>query len=245
MKDRLKKAFSDAPCHEENIIRTIRISEKAFAESRSRMSYFEFLYTQLRFIHKRWWILQAVLLLSTGFLLQWMERDFGIRRCLGIAAPLFAVLILPELWKNRSFDAMEIEGTTFYTLRQIYAARITLFAGMDVLLISFFYASASANAVISLWELTTEFLLPFCISCCICLHCLYHDRSGSEIVPLFLCFVWASVWLLIVLDDRIYSKISALGWSLLLAAAISFLAYSILRGQKSIQTQWEAKPIWN
>lgn len=245
MRDQLKNAFADAPCHEEKIMQTIVISENALAENRCRMTYYEFLYSQLRFVQKRWWVLQAILLLSTGVLLQWLESDFGIRRCLGIAAPLFAVLILPELWKNRSFEAMEIEGATLYTLRQIYAARITLFAGVDVLLISLFYAGTSANAVASYWELTTQFLFPFCVSCCICLYCLYHYRTGSEILPLFLCSVWASIWLLIFLDDRVYNKVSVFGWVLLLAASISFMGYSIFRGQKGIQKQWEAKPIWN
>lgn len=241
MKERLKNAFAAAPRREEKIMQTIMVSENALAESRCRMSYFEFLHSQLRFIQKRWWVLQAMLLLSTGFLLQWMESDFAIRRCLGIAAPLFAVLILPELWRNRSFEAMEIESATLYTLRQIYAARITLFAGVDILLISTFFAGAS----VSLWELAIQFLFPFCVSCCICLFCLYYYRIGSEIIPLFLCFVWASIWLLIVLDDRVYNEISAIGWAALLAASVSFLGYCILGGQRAIQKQWEAKPIWN
>ncbi len=33
---------------------------------------------------------------------------------MGILAPSFVILILPELWKNRSNGAMEVEGATFF-----------------------------------------------------------------------------------------------------------------------------------
>lgn len=245
MEKRLKEAFSDIPCRENRILKTIAVSQAAFADSTCRMTYFEFLYAQLQFIRKRWWVIQALLLMSTGILLQWMETSFGIRRCLGTAAPLFAVLVLPELWKNRSCDAVEVEGTTLYTLRQIYAARLTLFAGMDVLLLSLFLIGTCANMTISLWELAIEFLLPFCVTCCICLFCLYNCRIGSEVLPLFLCFLWALLWLMVIMDDRIFTNISACGWGMMLAGAILFLGYCTIHGQEQLQKQWEAKPIWN
>lgn len=245
MKEKLKNAFADAPCREEKIQQAIAASSDALQDSNLRMSYFEFLYSQLPFIQKRWWAIQALLLLSTGILLQWMDSSFGIRRCLGIAAPLFAVLILPELWKNRSYEATEVESATYFTLRQIYAARMTLFAGMDVLLLSFFLIGTSANMPITIWELAIQFVFPFCVSCCICLHCLYNCRTGSEVLPLFLCFVWAGIWLLIILDDRIFNQVSAISWGIMLAASNLFMGYCILHGQKQLQKQWEAKPIWN
>lgn len=245
MKERLKNAFADAPCREEKIQQTIAASTAALLENNRRISYFEFLHSQLPFIQKRWWAVQAVLLLTTGILLQWMDSSFGIRRCLGIAAPLFAVLILPELWKNRSYEATEVESATYFTLRQIYAARMTLFAGMDVLLLSFFLIGTSANMPITIWELAIQFVFPFCVSCCICLFCLYNCRTGSEVLPLFLCFIWAGIWLLIILDDRIFNQVSALGWGMMLAASVLFMGYCILRGQKQLQKQWEAKTIWN
>lgn len=245
MKEKLKKAFADAPCREEKIQQTIAASALALPDSTRRMSYFEFLHSQLPFIQKRWWAIQAVLLMTTGILLQWMDSSFGIRRCLGIAAPLFAVLILPELWKNRSYEATEVESATYFTLRQIYAARLTLFAGMDVLLLSLFLVSTSTNMPITIWELAIQFVFPFCVSCCICLFCLYNCRTGSEVLPLFLCFIWAGIWLLIILDDRIFNQVSALGWGMLLAASVLFMGYCILRGQKQLQKQWEVKPIWN
>mgnify|MGYP006990195710 CR=1 FL=1 len=49
------------------------------------------------------------------------------QRILGVVASLFIILIIPELWKNQTYQSMEIEATSYYSLRQIYAARMSLF----------------------------------------------------------------------------------------------------------------------
>ena len=141
----MKKQFPfDIPCDEAKIQDTIAVSKAAFlaGESEQMVSHAEFLYHQSKFIKKRWWFLQGLLLAFVCLFLCHMETDYLIRRALGLAGPLFVILILPELWKNRNFDAMEVECTTYYTIRSIYAARLTLFAGVDLLLLSAFFAVA-------------------------------------------------------------------------------------------------------
>lgn len=61
---------------------------------------------------------------------------------MGTLAPLFVVLVLPELWKNRSSGALEIECTAYYSLRQIYAARMVLFGLVDLALLTLFFSAA-------------------------------------------------------------------------------------------------------
>ena len=113
----------DLPIDESKLQKTIAVSKAAFVaeETEQTLSSSEFLYQQSKYIKKVWWVAQAVLLFAVCLLLNQMEGALHIRRSLGIAAPLFVILILPELWKNRTHDAMEVEGTTFYTLRQVYA----------------------------------------------------------------------------------------------------------------------------
>ena len=172
----------DIPVREDAIQKTIAASKAAFAagEAAQPMSSAEFLYQQSRYIRKCWWMVQALLLLGVCLMLHVFESGFYIRRTLGIAAPLFATLILPELWKNRNYDAMEVEKTTFFTLRQIYAARLTLFAGMDLLLLTAFFLGAPLLTQITVFELLTQFLLPFNVTCCICFRCLYGGSNSSE-----------------------------------------------------------------
>ena len=248
MSNEIKNYFHvEIPCDEAKIQRTLEISKAAFiaGESEYSMSNLEFLYQQSKYIKKYWWLLQAVLLLSLCLLLQISHSNLHTRRSLGVAAPLFVILILPELWKNRSCDAMEVEGTTFYTLRQIYAARLTLFAGVDLILLTLFFFGVSTLARVTVWELMIHFLLPFNVACCICFHSLYSARNGSEVFSILLCSVWTGLWILVVLSDAVYDSISVPVWITFLAVSFAYLGFCILRGQKEYRKTWEAKASWN
>ena len=244
----MKKYFQyDVPYDEDNVKKTIEISKVAFiaGESECSMSNMEFLYQQSRYIKKYWWLLQAVLLISLCLLLQWSDSEFYTRRSLGVAAPLFVILILPELWKNRSCDAMEVEGTTFYTIRQVYAARLTLFAGVDLLLLTAFFLGASFFARMTILELLIQFVIPFNVACCICFHSLYSSRNGSEVFSILLCSIWTGVWMLVISSDAVFNAISVPIWIALLVVSFAYLGYSIYKGQKTIYRTWEAESSWS
>ncbi len=237
----------DDSVNEEKLRQTIAISKRAFLEGeRTRaVSRLEFLYQQSRYVKKRWWLLQGLLLAAVCLLLCQAETDYAIRRCFGLAGPLAAVLLLPELWKNRSCDAMEVECTTLYPLRSIYAARLVLFAGVDLVLLSCFFVGASVLAQVTVWEMLIQFLLPFNVTSVICLGTLYSRRIKSQSLSVALCLGWAAAWLLVVERNEIYDAISAPLWALALAGSCCCLGYVILRGQRRQNMNLEAKPIWN
>lgn len=242
----MKQSFLfDNGYDEEKLQKTIAISKQAFLEGEQErpVSRLEFLLEQSRYVKKTWWLLQGALLAAVCLLLADMEADYAIRRCLGLAGPLLAVLVLPELWKNRSADATEVECTTLYTLRSIYAARLTLFAGVDLLLLSVFFAGASVLTRVTVWEMLIQFLLPFNVTSVICLATLYSRKIQSETISMVLCLLWAAVWLLVMEQNEIYNAISAPLWVLALAASFCGLGWVILRGQRNLNL--EAKPVWN
>lgn len=232
---------------EEKLKKTIAVSKQAFLEGeRERgVSRLEFLYQQSRYMKKRWWLLQGLLLAAVCLLLCQAETDYAIRRCLGLAGPLLGVLLLPELWKNRSCDALEVECTTLYTLRAIYSARLTLFAGVDLVLLSAFFAGASVLTQVTVWEMLIQFLLPFNVTCVICLGTLYSRKWKSETLSMVLCLVWAAVWLLVMERNVLYDAISAPLWVLALAGSFCCLGYTVLRGQRNWKMNLEARAIWN
>lgn len=243
----MKELFRfDVICDESKIQKTIAVSKEAFlaGESERTVSHIEFLYQQSKYIKKRWWLMQGLLLAIVCFLLLGTETDALVRRILGLTGPLFVILIYPEIWKNRSFNALEIECTTFYTLRSIYAARLTLFAGVDVAMLSVFYAVASQITKITLWEMLTQFMLPFNVTCCICFATLYSKRIHSQTLSLFLCVLWAGIWSMFILNDAVFHAISVPAWVSLLAASGFFMGYTIYRGQREWQNLMEVKPLW-
>lgn len=244
----MKQSFLfDDGYDEETLQKTIAISKRAFLEGEQErpVSRLEFLLEQSRYVKKTWWLLQGALLAAVCLLLADMEADYAIRRCLGLAGPLLAVLVLPELWKNRSADATEVECTTLYTLRSIYAARLTLFAGVDLLLLSVFFAGASVLTRVTVWEMLIQFLLPFNVTSVICLATLYSRKIQSETISMVLCLLWAAVWLLVMENNEFYNAISAPMWTAALAGSFCGLGYATLRGQRNWNMNVEAKPVWN
>ena len=90
----------DVTCDESKIQKTIAVSKEAFLseESEQTVSHIEFLYQQCKFIKKRWWLMQGLLLAFVCFLLKNSETDFTVRRILGLTGSLFVILIYPEIW---------------------------------------------------------------------------------------------------------------------------------------------------
>ncbi len=223
------------PCREDAIRQTITKSTQAFCEHEAEqpLSAAEFLYAQGRYIRKRWWGLQALLL----FLLWAYMRGTGsgphVQRAMGILVPLFSLLIMPELWKDRMADTVEIECTTLYSLRQAYAARMLLFALVDLFLVTVFLSMVSVTMQVQASELIIQFFLPFNVTCCISFRSLYSRQRRSELSALFLCTFWVTFWVRIVLADRIYNAITLPVWGLLLMGSALWLCGCIRKVWKN------------
>lgn len=234
-------------CNQMKIQETAERSRKAFYQNEAdwSLSRSEFLYQQSRYIPKRLWIMQGILLLTLWWILKYADSSFYMQRSLGIAAPLFVVLIIPALWKNRNANALEVESTTYYSLRQIYAARMELFALTDIVFLSLFFLITLFTTRMSIGEMMIQFFIPLTVTCCICFRTLYSRKLGSEIFALFLSMVWIVIWLQIVLNERVYRVVSAPAWGFLLLSSLLYLGYSIRMGQKNCKELWEVKPSWN
>lgn len=226
---------------EEGLRETIEKSKAAFAKSEAEAftSYAEFLYQQSSYIHKRWWILQGMLLLLLWLVLDLTGSGFYTQRGMGVAASLFAVLLLPELWKNRNANALEIESASYYSLRQIYSARIFALALVDFLLLCAFALPVVLTGKLPAEEMMVQFFLPYLVTCCICFRILFGNRTGSEAFALFLCVVWCAMWTKILLNEAVYGLISMPVWSAMTIIAALYLIYCVYKGTNGCTKMWE------
>lgn len=163
----------------------------------------------------------------------------------GIMAGMFGILLIPELWKNKTCRAVEIEGCTYYSLRQIYAARLLAFGVVDVGLLSAFMVITSVTTSMGAEEMIVSFLLPFTVTCGILFKTLCSRYSSSQTWAFLLALFWIMVWVLIVLNDRIYPGISVSVWAALLILAIGYLGYGIRRTLVLCESFWEESREWN
>lgn len=227
---------------EEKLQQTIRKAKEIYwsRESERNLSWLEFLYQQAGYIQKRWWLAQGALLLLLWMALYLSESSIYVRRCMGILAPCFVILILPELWKNRSNGAMEVEGAAYFSLKKIYAARMILFGIADVCLLSVFLIVSSFTLRIAFMDILIQFILPLNVTCCICFQSLCGRRNDRIFSPLFFCLIWLAVWLLVVLKNDIYESISTSIWGGMVLFSVIYLCYSIWRVWKSCESYYES-----
>lgn len=156
-----------------------------------------------------------------------------------MAETLFAILIIPELWKNRANCCMEIEGSTYYVLRQIYSARILLFGLADILLFTLFCCMAAVSLRTSLTELLTQFIFPMIVTACICFGIFGSRNQVNESTALGLCTLWSALWWCILMDEKLYRAISVPVWMILLGMVLLFLIITICRSIRQCDDIWE------
>ena len=227
---------------EEHIRATVTAARASFlrAESEMPLSRTAFLSAQLALIHKRWWLAQALLLVLVALALPGLAEIELMARGLGVTAALFVILVIPEFARNSSANAMEIEGTTHYTLRHIYAARLVLFGGVDLVILTGFCGALTLALQLSLATLVTQFLLPLVTTACLCFAVLSSPRAAQGAVAI--CLFWSGVWWLIVASDGLYSQIALPLWLVLFALSLLLLALFARRYLKHATEQWEGQP---
>lgn len=214
---------------EVKIKQVIARAGQSFYESveQRKTTTFEFFYQQTAYIRKKWWILQFVLLFSVGCYIHVVENVYAVQRLMSVSAALFIILIIPELWKNRSSGSLEIEGAAYFSLRQIYAARMFLFATVDSVFLVFFAGIVSMTGMVSIWEVAQHFFLPMVCTCCICFRALYSRRIASEYAACFLALLWAVVWSFLIVEDNVYLKLSVPVWIGIFCVSILYLTYVV------------------
>lgn len=208
-------------------------------QENSRTSCFEFLWEQSKFIQKKWWFLQGMVLIFLWLLLKDANSPECPERILGISASVFVILIIPEIWKNRKFSAIEIERTSFYSLRQICAARTVLFAIADVIMVAIFFMLSYHTIQISIFRMVINFLIPFNVSSCICFRLLYSKRIDTEYTAVFTCMMWIMTWSTIVTQDTLYHIIAEPIWLACALLSFGFLLYFIQKSWLVCEEVWE------
>lgn len=214
--------------------------EVYFAQDQLRpVTYWEFLWGQFRYARKYWWGFQAALLALAYKILPVIDNEFSRLRSVGVIGCLFAVFIIPELWKNKECNCTQVEAACLYSLRQVYAARITLFGLMDVGLLTVFSLSLGRMGF-SLAAVLFQFLLPTAVTACICFLLLCGKRNWSEAFSLSVCLVWCAVWWLIVMNEKIYLMVAPAVWGMLFAAVLLLLTMAVRKTVYTANQIWEA-----
>ena len=203
------------------------------------LSFQEFIYVQARQIKKRWWLFQVILLFVLGLFIESNQDIYYIDRCLGIAGALFVIFLVPELWKNSQYKCMEIEMSSFFSIRQIYAARILVLGVVDILMLLLFGIIAYCVWGMSFNSIIFQFLLPMVVTACICFKALEKQKVFNSTLTVALCFIWCALWWGITSIEIVYEKIMFPILCAILIASVFFLLMTINRFLKNCSDFWE------
>lgn len=226
---------------EERIIQTLQLSKKAFYEEEENkcISYFEFLWGQASYIKKNSWILQFLLLMFLWMILYTANESYQMQRNIGVLSSVFVIIMIPEFWKNKSNEAMEIEAAAYYSLRQIYAARMCLFAMVDVVLLSLFCSMVFLTTQITIQDIVIQFFLPLNVNCCICCRILCSKRFNSEYVAVSVSIIWAAVWFFFICSKGVFEVISTPAWVVSILFSVLYLCFCLRKVIRNCNKYWE------
>lgn len=237
----LYKQMTQTEPDKQKMQETARRAKQAFymAEQEEMLAYHEFLWAQFKIIQKRWWMLQFLLLCAAGKVFTSSYEESFIWRGMGIMAVLFVILIIPELWKNRTYRSMEIEEASFYSLKQIYAARMVLFGAVDMLLLTAFCGTMTLGLHLKFMQLLVQFLLPMLVTACICFGTLCSRRNVNESSAMVLCILWSMLWLALTLNEKVYGMVTMPVWLLLTGCTLVFLCAAVYGCLHRCNAYWE------
>lgn len=194
-----------------------------------RIDFAEFIIFQMKIMRKRWWVLQAALLLLAC---QWLyisgDANY-IYRGLSIFATLFVILIIPELWGNMKYKSMEIEDASLFNLRNVYAAKLIAFGIVDTIFLSFFCTAATQLQNVLFVDILKQFVFPVMIAATICMMVFSCRNPFSELTTVVICIVANLIWVTIVLNESIYCKITFWIWICLFAVSFLLIIYSVYK----------------
>ena len=232
---------------EEHIKKTVELSKKAFYKGleATECTWLEFIIQQLKFIQKRWWVFQFFLLAFLWGALYFGDREPTFQRQVSVLVPMFELLIVPELWKNVRHCSVEVENAACFTLREIYAARLTMFSLVDLLLLTVFFTVTTWTIHFTVLDIIIQFLIPLNVTVCICFGILCGRHFQSEYAAVGFCVIWAAVWYKLISVEQLYNSISGIIWVGLLLFTFGGM---LLLGKRLLKTSRECGEeflLWN
>ena len=149
------------------------------------------------------------------------------------------VLIIPEFWKNKSCNCMQIEGTCLYSLRQLYTARMIWFSMVDMFILTCFCMTIRGKLGLATVELFVQFLFPLLVAACICFGTLCSTIPANEGTAILFCLLWNAVWCFIILNETVYKAITFPIWCGLFVFFTAFLAGAVYKTVHDCNKYWE------
>jgi len=210
---------------------------------RKRLSFWQFLRTQVRFIGWKIWMLQLVVLgvvyaCMTGFFEKYYtEHPEDLPRLLMVLAIIVLMTAIPFLYRSIRYRMQEVESVTYVSSVRLMMARLFIIAVGDSVILASMYVMAISNSIIPKMLLFLCLSIPFFAACNGCLYMVGHLKpehflhgSIGLCMAMIGLFLYKGAWLELLFQNGIYG--------LLLCILLMILCiYQIWNMQESSYTE--------
>ena len=152
-----------------------------------RLSYTGFFLSQLRYLRKRVWVLDALLIVISIILtiqpLEWLRWSTVSGNCWIVAAflPFLALLAVTEMARSSCCYMAELEMSCRFSLQEVIMARMLLLGGGNgVVLISVLLLMGRLSSL-GFGRLAFYLLTPYILTGALCLFLLNHVRGRESL----------------------------------------------------------------
>lgn len=216
------------------------ITKKA---ERKRVSFWQFLKTQIKFIGWKIWMMQLVVLgviyaCMTGFFEKYYtEHPEDLPRLLMVLAVIVLMTAIPFLYRSIRYRMQEIESATYVSSVRLMMARLFIIAVGDGVILGSMYVMAIFSSIIPKMLLFLCLSIPFFAACNGCLYMVGHlnpehfmQGSIGFCMAMIGLFLYKGAWLELLFQNGIYG--------LLLCVLLMILCiYQIWNMQESSYTE--------
>jgi len=216
------------------------ITKKA---ERKRLSFWQFLRTQVRFIGWKIWVMQLIVLgvvyaCMMGFFEKYYtEHPEDLPRLLMVLAIIVLMTAIPFLYRSIRYRMQEIESVTYVSSVRLMMARLFIIAVGDSVILASMYVMAISNSIIPKMLLFLCLSIPFFAACNGCLYMVGHLKpehflhgSIGLCMAMIGLFLYKGAWLELFFQNGIYG--------LLLCVLLMILCiYQIWNMQESSYTE--------
>ena len=224
---------------------TIYLVRKEIAQraGRKRLSFWQFLRTQVRFIGWKIWMMQLMVLgivyaCMTGFFEKYYtEHPEDLPRLLMVLAIIVLMTAIPFLYRSIRYRMQEIESVTYVSSVRLMMSRLFIIAVGDSVILASMYVTAISNSIIPKMLLFLCLSIPFFVASNGCLYMVGHLKpehflhgSIGLCMAMIGLFLYKGAWLELLFQNGIYG--------LLLCILLMMLCiYQIWNMQESSYTE--------
>lgn len=201
---------------------TIFLARKEIAKKaqRERISFWQFLKIQIRFIGWKIWLMQGIVLggiyaCMTGFFEKYyVDHTEDLPKLLMVFATVVLMTAIPFLYRSIRYGMQEIESVTYVSSLRLMMARLLIIAIGDSMMLASIYVMAISNSILSKMVLFLCLGIPFFVACNGCLFMIGHLKPEYFLQgSIGLCaamiglFLYKGVWLEVLFQNGIYGII--------------------------------------